>query len=47
MFAPSVAAASSSSSGTVSMKFLAIQTANGSDVDVRNRIVQGSELTRL
>src|SRR5579862_9189788 len=45
--APSVAAASSSSMGTLSMKFLAIQTAKGSDVAARKRTVQSKELTKF
>ncbi len=46
-FAPSVHAASSSETGTASMKFFVIQIANGSELAVMNRTVAGSESTRL
>src|SRR5690349_3035140 len=41
--APSVQAASSSSTGTESMKFFIIQMANGSDDAAMNRISAGTE----
>src|SRR5579871_1992706 len=44
---PSIAAASSNSRGTWSMKFFSSQIANGTDVDASTMEVQNGELSQL